>query len=107
MSLNEFNFKSSYNKIDHDIANEFYLPCMRNSIQYDRVAGYFSSSIYIIAWDALKEFVENKGRIRIICSPFLSDEDASALSEGNRARINDFFTNHSKTNFIIYWKKNI
>ena len=54
MALNDFEFKSSYNKIDHDIAEEFYLPCMRNSNQYDRITGYFASSIYVIAWDALK-----------------------------------------------------
>ena len=87
MALNDFEFKSSYNKIDNDIAEEFYLPCMRNANQYDRITGYFSSAIYIIAWEALKEFVTNGGHIRIICSPFISNEDAQALREGNHAKI--------------------
>ena len=85
MALNDFEFKSSYNKIDHDIAEEFYLPCMRNAIQYDRITGYFGSAIYVIAWEALKEFVANGGKIRIICSPFISEEDSRALAEGNQA----------------------
>lgn len=89
MALNDFEFKSSYNKIDHDIAEEFYLPCMRNSIQYDRITGYFGSAIYVIAWDALKEFVTNGGKIRIICSPFISEEDAHALSEGKQALMDE------------------
>ena len=89
MALNDFEFKSSYNKIDHDIAEEFYLPCMRNAVQYDRITGYFGSTIYVIAWDALKEFVANNGKIRIICSPFITEEDARALSEGNQAKIDE------------------
>jgi len=89
MALNDFEFKSSYNKIDHDIAEEFYLPCMRNAVQYDRITGYFGSAIYVIAWDALKEFIANGGKIRIICSPFISEEDSQALSEGNQARIDE------------------
>lgn len=89
MSLNDFEFKSSYNKIDHDIAEEFYLPCMRNAIQYDRITGYFGSAIYVIAWEALKEFISNGGRIRIICSPFISEEDAAALAEGNKAKVDE------------------
>lgn len=89
MGLADYNFRSSYNKIDHNIANEFYLPCMRNAIRYDRITGYFGSTVYLIAWDALKEFVDHGGKMRIICSPFISDEDAKALSEGNRAKTDD------------------
>lgn len=93
MSLVEFEFKSSYNKIDHNIAEEFYLPCMRNSIRYDRITGYFASAIYVIAWDALKEFIDNGGKIRIICSPFVSEEDAQALAEGNKSKVNEIIRN--------------
>lgn len=93
MPLNDFEFRSSYNKIDHDIAEDFYLPCMRNSVRYDRITGYFGSAIYVIAWDALKEFVSNDGKIRIICSPFISEEDARALSEGNQAKVDEIIQN--------------
>ena len=86
MALTDYNFKSSYNKIDHDIATDFYLPCMSNAIQYDRITGYFGSAVYILAWDALKGFVNRGGKIRLLCSPFISDEDAKALSEGNQAK---------------------
>lgn len=86
MALDEFEFKSSYNKIDDDIAEQFYLPCMRNSTQYDRITGYYSSAVYIVAWSALREFVNNHGKMRIICSPFISEEDSHALSQGNIAK---------------------
>jgi len=86
MRLNAFDFKPDYNKANDDIAEEFYLPCMENSIIYDRVSGYFGSTIYIIAWAALKQFVANGGKMRIICSPFIIDEDQAALVEGYSAR---------------------
>ena len=88
MSLKNFSFLTSYNKAENDIAEEFYLPCMRNSTRYDRISGYFGSTIYIIAWEALQEFISNNGKMRIICSPLLSDEDAAAVSEGYSARNN-------------------
>ncbi len=86
MSLTNFEFKASYNKAENDIAEEFYLPCMRSSVLYDRISGYFGSSIYIIAWSALKEFIQNDGKMRLVCSPFLSDLDQAALDEGYTAR---------------------
>ncbi|ASS37453.1 type III restriction endonuclease subunit R [Mogibacterium pumilum] len=86
MALSDINFATSYNKAEHDIANEFYLPCMRSAEQYDRISGYFGSTIYIIAWDALKEFINNSGKMRLICSPYISEADEAALSEGYNAR---------------------
>lgn len=86
MGLNKLNYLTSYNKAEHDIAEMFYLPCMRNATYYDRISGYFGSTIYIIAWDALREFIESNGKIRLICSPYLSDEDASALANGYSAK---------------------
>ncbi len=84
--LNAFDFKPDYNKANDDIAEGFYLPCMENSIIYDRVSGYFGSTIFIIAWTALKQFVANGGKMRLICSPFIIDEDQAALAEGYSAR---------------------
>ena len=88
MELKEHNFRPDYNKSDYDIAEEFYLPAMRSSCQYDRISGYFGSTIYILAWSALQEFVENRGKIRIICSPVISDSDKEAMTEGYSA-VND------------------
>ena len=82
MALRDYHFEPDYNKAYVSIAEAFYLPCMRSSIAYDRISGYFSSTIYIIAWEALKEFVQSGGKIRLICSPCLSTDDQLALEEG-------------------------
>ena len=89
MGLKEQTYLTSYNKAEHDIADMFYLPCMRHSNYYDRISGYFGSTIYIIAWDALREFIENGGKMRLICSPYVSDEDATALANGYSAKNNE------------------
>ncbi len=86
MSLNDYEFKSSYNKLEDDVSADFYMPCMRESTRYDRISGYFGSTVYIVAWDALKEFINNGGKMRIVCSPFLSDEDQSAITQGVLAK---------------------
>lgn len=96
MRLDNYDFKAAYNKVEHDVANEFYLPCMRIASSYDRISGYFGSTIYIIAWNALKEFVNKNGNMRIICSPFISDEDQTALSEGYSARNSSLLANSIK-----------
>ena len=66
MKLSDYSYAPSYNKAEQDIAESFYLPCMRSAVKYDRISGYFGSTIYIIAWDALKEFVLNGGKMRIV-----------------------------------------
>lgn len=47
MLLSDFEFKGSYNRIDDDIAGDFYIPCMMNSISYDRISGFFGSKLEI------------------------------------------------------------
>ena len=96
MSLRLIDYKPDYNKTSCNIAEEFYLPSMRNSIKYDRISGYFGSTIYLISWSSLKEFVEHGGKVRIICSPCISDEDnkaigfVSSFTYKDAAKIEDF-----------------
>ena len=51
--LDANHYLASYNKAENDIAEDFYLPSMRASCKYDRISGYFGSTVYIIAWPAL------------------------------------------------------
>lgn len=86
MRLRDIHILSSYNKANIDIAKEFYLPCMAASTRYDRATGYFGSTVYLLSWSSLKEFVGNGGKIRIICSPYLSKPDQEAIDEGLSAK---------------------
>lgn len=85
-TLRELTLKPSYHKGQDDIANAFYLPCMSRSVGYDRAVAFFSSTIYVIAWSSLKTFVENGGRLRIVCSPALSPDDLEAMAAGYKSK---------------------
>lgn len=85
--LATLSLRTSYHKGRDDIANDFYLPAMRHATKYDRAVGFFRSAVFIIAWPALREFVERGGRIRILCSQVLSTKDVEALDAGYAARL--------------------
>lgn len=107
--LRDHAFRRAYHKPDDDIAEDFYLPAMRASIAYDRAVGFFSSTIFLLAWPSLKAFVAAGGKIRLICSPVLSEEDHEALRQGYSARaereagraIADSFRRIMETNRLV------
>lgn len=78
--------KTDYRKGRDDIAQDFYLPCMRAAGEYDRAVGFFNSAIYVIAWPSLKDFVVRKGKMRLICSPVLPPRDIDAIEAGYSER---------------------
>ncbi|WP_201446328.1 DEAD/DEAH box helicase family protein [Burkholderia gladioli] len=88
-SLADLQLKQAYHKPEDDIARAFYLPSLASAHTYDRAVGYFSSAIYALAWPSLREFVDAGGKIRLICSPVLSSDDAAAMAAGYAARDDD------------------
>ena len=86
MTLSQLNLRPEYSKGTDDIAADFYLPCLAASSRYDRITGYFSSSVYVVAWPALRAFVRLNGRIRVICSPVLSSSDIEGLEQASDAQ---------------------
>ncbi|MFD1035493.1 DEAD/DEAH box helicase family protein [Sphingomonas hankookensis] len=84
--LRDHDFKRAYHKPEDDVAEGFYLPAVRAALTYDRAVGFFSSTIFLLAWPSLKEFVGAGGKMRLICSPILSDGDHEALRDGYSER---------------------
>ena len=84
--LREYEFKRAYHKPEDDIASDFYLPAVGASITYDRAVGYFSSTIFLLAWPSLRAFAAAGGKMRLICSPILSESDHEALRDGYSER---------------------
>jgi superfamily II DNA or RNA helicase len=80
---------TEYRKGKDDIAQDFYLPCMRVADRYDRAVGFFNSAIYVIAWPSLKDFVARKGQMRLVCSPVLPPLDIEAIDAGYSARFEE------------------
>lgn len=92
--LSDLNLRTSYHKGRDSIADDFYLPCMRRASAYDRAVGYFRSTIFVIAWPALRDFVRKGGKIRILCSQVLACDDIDALEKGYSARADEVLSSH-------------
>lgn len=75
--------KKIYDEYRSDVNNihsDFYVPCLANSIKYDRAVGYFTSDSLRLVARGLVSFVRNQNSLmRLIASPVLNDSDAQAL----------------------------
>ena len=47
-SLQNVLLKEEYRTGESDLVQDFYLPCLQNSIRYDRAVGYFRSSVFLL-----------------------------------------------------------
>ncbi len=75
MSFKDLQIKACYESGVDDIVEDFYMPVLDTSVQYDRIAGFFSSSALAVAARGLAGFIANHGKMRLITSPRLNKED--------------------------------
>ena len=80
--LAAFDFETEYRSLKENPAAAFYRPCLLNSTIYKRAVGYFRSSVYIVIGPSIIEFARRGGRISLICSPELSQEDIDGIAAG-------------------------
>lgn len=88
MLLKELNLKYKYRSDNDSIYKDFYESCLKASVKYDRAVGYFTSGSLSLLAKGLDVFLENKGKIRIICNPLLSQEDLEAINKGYKIKAN-------------------
>lgn len=86
MSFLKLDLKTEYRNQHIDVLNEFYLPLFEESKLYCRAVGFFSSSIFARYAIGLHSLAENNGKIKIVASPALSDEDFEAIKKGYEIR---------------------
>lgn len=82
MSLQALEFQDTYWSGEDNIIEDFYVPCLRESTEYCRAVGYFSSSILCYISNGLYELIRNGGKMRIVCSVNLSEQDEHDISLG-------------------------
>lgn len=79
--------RTEYTSDTDDIAQEFYNPCLREATSYDRITGFFSSTVFHLVQSGLEAFFMGQaGIMRMLCSPRLSSTDADSLVFGYEAR---------------------
>lgn len=86
MSLNDLDLRNQYRSDRHNLLNDFYIPCLQKAKAYDRAVGFFSSTSLTLASQGLTAFVNSGGKMRLIASPHLSDEDIDAIEQGLKQR---------------------
>lgn len=67
--------KADYDTNFDDVVELFYIPCLSNCSQYDRMAGFFTSSSLSISAKGIKQLIQNEGKMRLIISPYISKND--------------------------------
>ncbi|MFD4706989.1 SNF2-related protein [Gottfriedia sp. NPDC058432] len=107
--FNEIALKPSYYTTSSNIVNEFYNPVLEIATSYDRVSGYFSSKALAAYAKGLKGLVQNGGKMRLIISQDISEEDFELIKLGYNLReqlLNNLFskldeplTNDEQMNF--------
>ena len=74
MSFQEHTIKTEYRSLIDNVVQNFYVPLLKEAISYKRAVGFFSSSSLIE--------ISKGGRIQIVASPYLSDEDIETIKKG-------------------------
>ena len=75
--------KPLYMLPDDPLAEEVLIPGFQIADQVDCMAGYFSSEVLVSLAPGLATFINcSQGSLRLIISPFLSDEDRTAIEKG-------------------------
>ncbi|EFG78008.1 helicase C-terminal domain protein [Mycobacterium parascrofulaceum ATCC BAA-614] len=83
MGLRDLGIATHYRSGSENIGTDFYLPCLGAASAYDRAVGFFTSTSLAAAARGLKAFVSRPDtKMRLIASPALTEEDATAIAAG-------------------------
>ena len=79
-------YETSGNKTQ--LLDEFYIPFLNETVEYRRIAGYFSSSSLIIASKGIEGLIKNNGKMKLLISPELTQQDYEVICTTNRLNDN-------------------
>lgn len=86
MSFQDLEIKKEYRSLLDNVARDFYLPLLSNATLYQRAVGFFSSSALIEISKGIAKLAQNGGHIQLVASPYLSEEDITAIKNGYQIR---------------------
>lgn len=110
VSLKDVNIKREYRSLTDNVVKDFYNPLLEKAVLYQRAVGYFSSTALIEITKGISGLINNGGKIQIVASPYLSDEDFDAIKNGYKLResvIKDVILRELKEEHDEYEKKRL
>ncbi|MHA7610993.1 SNF2-related protein [Weissella viridescens] len=84
--LSDIRILPGYETRINDIGNEFYNPVLTDSIEYDRLVGYFSSKSLAFFSKGIESLINKKGHYRLLISNIISEADFEAIKSGYKYR---------------------
>lgn len=90
MALRDLKLETSYESDESkgQLLDNFYIPVLECANRYYRIAGFFSSSSLIVAAKGIAGLIHNGGKMYLLVSPELSDEDYQTIVEHDRISAN-------------------
>ena len=88
--------KPSYDSRINNIVTEFFIPALKESTTYRRIAGLFSSTSFSLCARGINELIANDGTIQLIISPILTTEDVNAIKNASHEDIEKIIENKIK-----------
>jgi hypothetical protein len=86
MSLQSHEIKSEYRSLIDNVVQDFYIPLLKDAVSYKRAVGFFSSTSLVEISKGIAAMAANGGKIQIVASPYLSEEDVEAIRKGYESR---------------------
>ena len=103
-NLSSLGLRDYYDTSEASALQEYLVPALGVSSEYCRAVGYFSSAIMTVLAEAFTDFAERGGKMKLVCSPILSYEDANTFemltSKSFSKSLNDSIESLAKTENI-------
>ncbi|MDR2720392.1 MAG: DEAD/DEAH box helicase family protein [Nitrososphaerota archaeon] len=82
MSFRDINLQISYDSDSDNVLDQFYIPVLSKAKKYNRLAGFFTSNALAVAAKGIAQFIQNKGKMRLIVGAKLQKADVQAILDG-------------------------
>lgn len=82
MSFKDLTYLDEYVSHKVDLLKQFYLPVLKETKLFYRAVGFFRSNFLIEISKGISELIKNGGKIYIITSPDLTEEDIKRIENG-------------------------
>ena len=86
MSLKDVQIKDEYRSLIDNVVQDFYIPLLERAVMYKRAVGFFSSSSLVELTKGIATMAQRGGKIQIVASPYLTEEDIEAIQKGYSER---------------------
>ncbi|WP_226537435.1 DEAD/DEAH box helicase family protein [Fictibacillus halophilus] len=82
MVFTQKEIKPEYRSLRDNVVKDFYIPLLEDAVLYQRAVGFFSSTALVEISKGISGLISNGGKIQLVASPKLSEEDIEAIDKG-------------------------